>query len=129
MLAVDTNVLVRFLTVDDRKQAQRALALIRDNHVWVAKSVLLETQWVLSSLYGFGADQVGNALERLAGLPNVRVEDPKAVQQALSWFAAGLDFANALHLASCGRSDAFVTFDANFRKRAGRLTRLPVRAP
>jgi len=129
MLAVDANVLVRFLTADDAKQAQRALALIRDTPIWVAKTVLLETQWVLHSLYGFGAERVATSLEGLLGLPNVFVEDPQSVQRALSWFAAGLDFADAVHLASRGGSEAFVTFDANFRKRAGRLTKVPVRAP
>jgi len=129
MLAVDTNVLIRFLTADDPKQAQRALALMRQTPVWVAKTVLLETQWVLSSLYGFGVERVANALRGLVGLPNVHLEDPRSVQQALSWFAAGRDFADALHLASCGSSEAFVTFDANFRKRAGRLTEIPVKAP
>lgn len=70
-----------------------------------------------------------NSLEGLVGLPNVHVEDPRSVQQALSWFEAGLDFADDLHLASCGSSEAFVTFDAKFRKRAGRLTGIPVKAP
>ena len=129
MLAVDTNALVRFLTADDPKQSKRALAIIRDSDVWVAKTVLLETQWVLSSLYGLGADRVADTFERFLGLPNVQVEDPRTVQQALRWFAAGLDFADALHLASRGGSEGFVTFDANFRKRATKLTGIPVRTP
>jgi len=57
------------------------------------------------------------------------MEDPLSVQQALSWFAAGPDFADALHLASRGSSEAFVTFDANFRKRADQPTEIPVKAP
>ncbi len=129
MLAVDTNVVVRFLTADDPKQSQRAFALIRDTPVWVAKTVLLETEWVLRSLYGFGVERVAAAFQDLVGLPTVHVEDARAVQRALGWFAAGLDFADALHLASRDRAEAFVTFDDNFRKRAGRLTKVPIRAP
>lgn len=129
MLAVDTNVVVRFFTTDDPKQSQRALVLIRDTPVWLAKTVLLETEWVLRSLYGFGAERVAGAVQDLLGLPTVHVEDARAVQQALDWFAAGLDFADALHLASRDRAEAFVTFDGNFRKRAGRLTKVPIRAP
>jgi len=53
MIAVDTNVLVRFLVRDDAKQAARAAALIQANEIWVCKTVLLETEWVLRSLYGF----------------------------------------------------------------------------
>jgi len=129
MLAVDTNVIVRFLTADDPKQSRRALALIRDTHVWIAKTVLLETEWVLRSLYGFAVERVEFALQELVGLPTVHVEDPQAVQRALAWFAAGLDFADALHLASGDRLEAFVTFDNNFRKRASRLTKVAIRVP
>ena len=129
MLAVDTNVLVRFLTGDDPGQAARSLALFRDHEIWVAKTVLLETEWVLRSLYGFGGDRIVAALQGLVGLEKVRVEDARAVQRALSWFADGLDFADALHLASIQQAEAFVTFDAGFRKRAARLTGIPIRGP
>ena len=56
MIAVDSNVLVRFLVLDDAKQAARAAALIRANEIWVSKTVLLETEWVLRSLYGFSPE-------------------------------------------------------------------------
>lgn len=42
MIAVDTNVLVRYLTNDDQAQAQRTYALLaRATRVFVAKTVLL----------------------------------------------------------------------------------------
>jgi len=56
MVAVDTNILVRFLVRDDVKQAARAASLIRDDKIWISKTVLLETEWVLGSLYGFSTD-------------------------------------------------------------------------
>ena len=43
MHAIDSNVLVRFLTGDDPDQSQRALILFRDRAIWIAKTVLLET--------------------------------------------------------------------------------------
>jgi predicted nucleic-acid-binding protein len=129
MLAIDTNIVVRFLTADDPKQSRRALELVRDAHVWIAKTVLLETEWVLRSLYGFQVEEVAAAFRDLMGLPTVHVEDVSAVQQALGWFAAGLDFANALHLASHDRAEGFATFDNNFRKRASRLTTVTIRVP
>jgi predicted nucleic-acid-binding protein len=129
MLAVDTNVVVRFLTADDPNQARRALALFRDSRVWIAKTVLLETEWVLRSLYGFGVEGMAAAFQGLLGLGTVTVEDAQAVQRALGWFAARLDFADALHLASSDSAEAFVTFDSNFRKRASRLTKVPIRVP
>ena len=122
MRAVDTSVLVRFLANDDPEQARRALALLSTHSVWVAKTVLLETEWVLRSLYQFEAPRIADAFERLLGLPDVHVEDPRAVRQALTWFGKGLDFADALHLASRGDADTFVTFDASLRKRAERIS-------
>src|ERR1041385_573755 len=53
MLAIDTNVVVRYLTSDHPKQAARAEALVERQDVFVATTVLLETEWVLRSAYGF----------------------------------------------------------------------------
>ena len=111
MLAVDTNVLVRLLTRDDPAQATRAATLMRTNDVWIAKTVLLETSWVLRSLYDFAEESVLAALRGLAGLPSVHMEEPLAVAKALQWAMAGMDFADALHLASSGQARQFATFD------------------
>jgi predicted nucleic-acid-binding protein len=128
MLAVDTHVLVRFLTGDDPEQAGRAFALLRDKAVWAAKTVLLENGWVPRSLYGFEGERSAPALQALVGLEKVHEEDARAVRRALDWFSAGLDFADALHLASLAQAQACVSFDAGFRRRAARLTGVPVRA-
>ena len=120
MVAVDTNVLVRLLTGDDPRQAARAEALFRAEEIWVAKTVLLETEWVLRALYRFRAEEVGRALQRLAGLPNVQLEGAAAVARALEWQVQGLDFADALHLASRGGAEAFVSFDRDLVRQARR---------
>ena len=44
MIAVDTNVLVRFLVRDDAGQPARAAELIRSREIWISKTVLLETE-------------------------------------------------------------------------------------
>ncbi len=120
MVAVDTNVLVRLLTGDDPRQAARAEALFRAEEIWVAKTVLLETEWVLRALYHFRAEEVGRALQRLAGLPHVQLEGAAAVARALEWQVQGLDFADALHLASRGGAEAFVSFDRDLVRQARR---------
>ena len=122
MVAVDTNVLVRFLTRDDVAQAKRAAELIGSSEVWVAKTVLLETEWVLRSAYKFTREQIAGALQTAAGLENIRLEDPVTVEHALKWFDGGLDFADALHLASLGEAERFATFDAKLAKKARKLT-------
>lgn len=123
MLAVDTNVVVRLLTADEPRQAARARTLFAREEIFIAKTVLLETEWVLRSLYGFDADRVGSALIGLIGLSSVRCEDPVAVTRALQWFGSGLDLADALHVASSNEARQFATFDVRLAKRAKKQTR------
>ena len=58
MLAVDTNVVVRYLTGDEVEQFAKAKALIDGEDVFVCTTVLLETEWVLRSLYGYPPAQL-----------------------------------------------------------------------
>jgi len=122
MLAVDTNVLVRYLVEDDKVQAARAAKLIQSRPVWVSKTVLLETAWVLGTSYELPAESVVRALRGLLSLPTVSVEDELSVTQALDWAEQGLDVADALHLASAGLSMPFATFDQSLIRRAKRFT-------
>src|SRR4051812_20129024 len=111
MLAVDTNVLVRLLTGDDWKQAAAAQALFATESIWIGKTVLIETAWVLRKLYDFDDAAIRAAFTKIIGLDNVQVEDPAIVAAALSLTAQGMQFPDALHL-SCRPPDAsFVTFD------------------
>lgn len=124
MIAVDTNVLIRFLVRDDARQGARAASLLRESDVWVSKTVILETEWVLRSLYGFPPESVLAALRKLAGLRTVFLEDEAAIAKALAWSGEGLDFADALHLASVGNASRFATFDRKLARQANRVTGL-----
>lgn len=118
MLAVDTNVIVRYLTGDHPRQSARARALIDYEDVFVCTTVLLETEWVLRSVYGFSPAQVCKALRDFAGLARVSLEDDALAALALDRMAGGMDFADALHLGRAGVCDAFMTFDQGFIKTA-----------
>jgi predicted nucleic-acid-binding protein len=118
VIAVDTNVLVRYLVEDDPVQTDRAEAVLRSGAVLVPTTVLLETAWVLGSSYGFDRVAIVDGIAKLLGLPGVEAEDSATAGEALDWYAQGLDFADALHLASSGRAEAFATFDRALRRRA-----------
>ena len=120
MIAVDTNVLVRLLTGDDPKQAAAARALFAAEPIWIAKTVLIETAWVLGSFYGFEESAISAAFTRLLGVKNVRAEDEPAVAAALALSSHGIAFADALHLSSRPPGTAFVSFDRSFVRRARR---------
>jgi predicted nucleic-acid-binding protein len=118
------------LTRDDIEQAPRARTLLESGPAFVPKSVVLETEWVLRSIYRFKRQAIADGIARLLGLPGVEIEDRPAVARALDWYGQGLDFADALHLASSDRVEAFATFDRTLRRKARALTgAMPVVAP
>ena len=129
MLAVDTNVVVRYLTADDPAQFARAVEVIERNDIFVGLTVLLETEWVLRSIYRYQPTQVVHALQSLAGLPDITIEEPDVASLALQWVERGMDFADALHLASAQACDAFITFDQDLATSAAGLSAVPVRLP
>ena len=129
MVAIDTNVLVRLLTNDHPEQSPRARALLETQEVFVSLTVLLETEWVLRSAYSFAPERIYRALRAVAGLPQVRVEAPSRLAQALEHAEAGLDFADALHLGASETAEAFATFDARLIKGARRLGLMSIREP
>ncbi len=87
MRAVDTNVLIRALTGDDPVQSPAARAFIRDNGpVWVSHVVLVETIWVLDSVYACGKPQVVKALNRILDNKDLALEEPAVVRAALALY-------------------------------------------
>ncbi len=121
MVALDTNVVVRFLVNDDKQQAQRARALIETGNVHIPLTVMLETEWVLRSAYGFGAGDILIFFRALLGLPGVSVGATVQLAAALNGYEQGLDFADALHLAVSADAETFATFDTQLLRRARRM--------
>ena len=114
MLAIDTNLIVRYLTNDHPHQSPRARTLIDGQPVFVAATVVLEAEWVLRSVYGYRPADVARALRAFAGLPTVTVEGDAIVSVALDLTEKGMDFADALHLGRSAHCDGFATFDRRF---------------
>ena len=126
MISLDTNVVVRIVTCDDPEQAEAARRLVQQaERLWLAKTVLLETEWVLRHCYGSSREVILLTFWKLFGYRPLRMEDRGAVQQALEWYAAGLDFADSLHLASGSEADRFATFDRKLAKVAKGLEERP----
>ncbi len=129
MLAIDTNLIVRYLTGDDPGQAAQARALIDNNEVFVSTTVLLETEWVLRSVFAYAAPVIARRLRAFAGLPTVAIEEPAVAAQALDWMEGGMDFADALHIGKASACTAFVTFDRRLVRAAKTLNAMPVGLP
>jgi predicted nucleic-acid-binding protein len=129
VVAVDTNVLVRLLTGDEPAQTARARAIFEREAVLLAKTVILESEWVLRRLYHFDSDRIAEAFVALIGLPDLVCEDAGAVADAIRWMRDGMDFADALHLASARPAGRFATFDEKLAKRAAKIADISVVRP
>lgn len=126
MAALDTNVLVRWLTDDDSKQSVIVarlfeLAIEKDERLFVPATVILETEWVLRSRYRFDKPLVTAALDALLGVTELEFQTEPALEQALWLFkqAGAPDFADCLHVALVSQAGQgpLLTFD----ERAGKL--------
>lgn len=93
MIALDTNVLVRFLTRDDPEQSSLVDALIgtlgADNVAFVSRDVMLELVWVLRKGYGFRRAEIARALQSLMEAEEFEIENETTVHQALDAYAQG----------------------------------------
>ncbi|KUM26643.1 twitching motility protein PilT [Mesorhizobium loti] len=118
MLAIDTNLVVRYLTNDHPEQSPRARRLIDGQPVFVAVTVLLEAEWVLRSAYGYNLTEIVRVLRAFGGLPTVEMEDAAIVSSALDLAETGMDFADALHLGKSAHCAGFATFDRKLVKAA-----------
>jgi predicted nucleic acid-binding protein len=127
MLAIDTNVVVRYLTGDHPDQSTRAKRIVDGEAVFVTTTVLLETEWVLRGAYGYRGARLAAALAAFAGLPTVTLEAPAMAAAALGALAQGVDFADALHLGGARDCESFLTFDKALAKAAATLGGIPVR--
>lgn len=118
MIAIEANLIVRYLTGHHATQSALARALIDGERVFAAITVLLEVEWVMRSAYEYQAADIVRAFRSFAGLPTVTVEDSSMVAAALDLAGKGMDFADALHLTRSAHCEAFVTFDRKLVKAA-----------
>ncbi len=129
MIAIDTNVIVRYLVADQSEQFRRATALIEAEQVFVPTTVALEAEWVLRAIYRLNRAAILGALRKFAALPTVAFENMGILTQALHWAEQGMDFADALHLASAAECDTFASFDRGLEQTPAKLGAPAVRAP
>ena len=111
MLAIDTNLIVRYLTRDHPRQSARARELIDGQSVFASVTVMLEVEWVLRSTYDYRPADIARALRAFAGLPTVIIEDTAVVATAIDLAERGMDFADALHLGRSAHCEGFASFD------------------
>ena len=119
MIALDTNVVVRYLVDDDETQSRQAADLMegaaaRGEHLFVGDLVLCETVWVLASSYGFSREEISGVLTSLLRARALLFSSTDRLARALAAYREGRgDFADYLireHTRAAG-AETVATFD------------------
>jgi predicted nucleic acid-binding protein len=129
VIAIDTNILVRLLTRDSEAEYKASHKLFAAEEIFIPDTVVLETEWVLRYAYDLKPAEFCDALRKVCGLPNVSLTNGQRVAQAISWHEAGLDFADAFHLALSQGMSSLKTFDKDFIKKSKDISECPVEKP
>lgn len=125
MIGLDSNVVLRHLVADDRKQAVAAgevfESLTDARPGFISLTALVEVAWVLERGYRQSRSQVLDLLERLLSSRELEFEDAETVWRALVQARGGAGFADALiadtaELFGCSET---VTFDRRAADRLG----------
>lgn len=116
MIAIDTNVLLRYLLDDDKAQSKRASQLILGNtRVLITDVVLVETIWILKGKrYGLDREAIIKVMHSLFKEPNIFFESGQTIWRSIN------DFKNVKSIKSGGKrkeadfSDALIVNKARY---------------
>ena len=124
MIGIDTNILVRFITQDDKQQSAKVNQFIdqklsADNMGLISKIVLCELTWVLSNAYGYSRNDISTIIQQVLITQEFIVEDSDLALKALQYYQHGnagfADYFLAQTHDSMG-ADYTVTFDKKAAK-------------
>ncbi len=120
MRAVDTNVLVRLIVRDEPRQVAAAEAFV-SRGAWVPHLALVETAWVLTSVYDCAAKELATAIDMLLNHQQLTVQDEDVVRAALAQFRRfpAVEFSDCLRLEAARKAGH--TPLGTFDKPLGRL--------
>ncbi len=125
MIGLDTNILIRYLTLDDPAQSAKATEILErrltpSNPGFVSVVAMVEIVWVLDRAYGLTNQEVATAIERLLQVEVLAIESEQAVFTAMVALKQGRgSFADAL-IAELGVR-AGCTRTLTFDQKAARL--------
>lgn len=124
MISLDTNALVRMLIEDDKDQfqaVQKVVSLVEKNsgQILLLSEVLMETIWVLESIYQCTREDIFEFLERLTTMPTFTFADPEVIRRTVRQYKQRGDFADLIIVgkAKANREKKFFSFDKKLQKK------------
>lgn len=124
MIAFDTNAMVRVLVEDDAAQARKVGCIIQaaeknGQRILVLSEVVIETVWVLESVYHCNKEEVTLLIDNLLAAPAFYLPDAAVMRKAVKGYKTGGDFADHLivHQAQHHQAKKLFSFDKKLQKR------------
>jgi predicted nucleic-acid-binding protein len=119
MKALDTNVLVRFLVRDDEQQAKAVYRKFKQTEankevLFIPVLVVLETVWVLESVYEVTRQEILDSIDQLLLMPVLEFEVQSAIRSFISSAQESkTDLSDLLiaHSAKFAGCECVITFD------------------
>ena len=126
MIALDTNIVMRFLVRDDLSQAEAAERLISglttENRGFICREAMMELIWVLERVYKLPRTTIGATILELVASVDLIVENDQAMTHAAyRYMQGGVDFADLMILAAANhqRATPLYTFDRKLARIEG----------
>jgi predicted nucleic-acid-binding protein len=126
MIGLDTNVLVRYITQDDNRQARLANSLIESldeaSPGFVTLVTVVELSWVLESAYNFTRQQFAEVMQTLLTVDTIKLDRAAVVASAVRVYAGSkADFSDCLieRLSASAGCERTMTFDKAAAKMSG----------
>jgi predicted nucleic-acid-binding protein len=126
VIGLDTNVLVRYITQDDKKQAAQAGSLIESldgaSPGFVTLVTVVELSWVLESAYNFTRQQFAEVMQTLMTVDTIKLDRAAVVASAVRVYAGSkADFSDCLieRFSASAGCERTMTFDKAAAKMAG----------
>jgi len=131
MIAVDTNILVRFLVCDDQQQAEAARTLLEsltaEQPGFICREVTLELVWVLERAYNFSRHRIASIVEELVSTEGLVFEAQDDVaRSAIRYRTVSAGFSDLMISSAAKRAGAPLLY--TFDKKAARLERVTLLA-
>jgi len=126
MVALDTNVLVRYIVQDNKEQAQKAACVIErltsEDRAFISCIVLCEINWVLRTTYKISKEECLKTLKKIISVASFDIERIECCTRALKRYENGqADFSDYLiqEIARHEGYEVVLTFDARAQKDSG----------
>lgn len=123
MIALDTNAIVRVIIEDDLAQAKKVQSIIQTaekngQRILILTEVVIETAWVLESVYDCSREEVAQVIENLLSAQTFYLPDAIEIRKTVRQFKKKGDFADLLivHQAKKYQAEKLFSFDKKLQK-------------